>query len=134
MKSISTFLLFVGDQCGRAEEAVSFYTSLFDNSEVIDIEYYGEGEEEPQGTVKLARFSLNGVEHLASASSLAHKFTFTPAVSFFIECDSQDEIERLHKSLVDGGAELMPLDNYGFSQTFCWVSDRYGVSWQLNLA
>ena len=134
MKSISTFLLFVGDQCGKAEEAVNFYISLFDNSEVIDIEYYGEREEEPKGTVKLARFTLNGVEHLASESSLAHKFTFTPAVSFFIECESQDEIERLHKLLVDGGAELLPLDNYGFSQMFCWVSDRYGVSWQLNLA
>lgn len=134
MKSISTFLLFVGDQYGKAAEAIGFYTSLFDNSEIVDIEYYGAGEEEPEGTVKLARFTLNGAGHMASESSLAHKFTFTPAVSLFIECESLDEIERVHKSLLDGGMELMPLDNYGFSQKFCWVSDRFGVSWQLNLA
>ncbi len=71
---------------------------------------------------------------MATESSLTHEFTFTPSMSLFIECESMEEIERVHKSLVDGGAELMPLDNYGFSQKFAWVNDRYGVSWQLNLA
>lgn len=134
MKTVNTFLLFAGDQCGKAEEAVRFYTSLFDNSQVVNIDYYGAEEHEPEGTVRLARFSLNGTGFMASESSLMHKFTFTPAISLFIECDSMEEIERVHKLLVDGGAELMPLDNYGFSQKFSWVSDRYGVSWQLNRA
>jgi len=134
MKTVNTFLLFAGDQCGKAEEAVRFYTSLFDNSQVVNIDYYGAEEHEPEGTVRLARFSLNGTGFMASESSLMHKFTFTPAISLFIECDSMEEIERVHKLLVDGGAELMPLDNYGFSQKFTRVSDRYGVSWQLNRA
>jgi predicted 3-demethylubiquinone-9 3-methyltransferase (glyoxalase superfamily) len=134
MKSVTTFLLFVGEQSGKAEEAINFYTSLFDDSQIINIDYYGAEEHEPEGSVRLAHFSLNGTELMATESSLTHEFTFTPSMSLFIECESMEEIERVHKSLVDGGAELMPLDNYGFSQKFAWVNDRYGVSWQLNLA
>ena len=100
----------------------------------MSIERYGAGEHEPEGSVKLARFSINGTEIMATESALDHQFSFTPSMSLFIECDSLNEIESLIKSLADCGSELMPLDNYGFSQKFGWVSDKYGVSWQLNLA
>ena len=134
MKSIATFLMFVGDQAGKAEEAITIYTSLFDNSTIMSIERYSTNESEPEGSVKLARFTLNGVEHMAMDSTLSHDFTFTPSVSLYVECESSTEIEAAYNALVDKGQALMPLGDYGFSQKFGWVSDRYGVSWQLNLS
>ncbi len=136
MNSISTCLLFVGDQAGKAEEAITLYISVFADSEITSIERYGadDGDGETEGLIKAARFTLNGVEHVAMDSSLRHKFAFTPAMSFLVECESKAEFERAHQALSDGGLELMPPDDYGFSQKFVWLNDRYGVSWQLNLA
>jgi len=133
MKSITTFLMFVGDQAGKAEEAITLYTSLFDNSEILRVERYGAEENEPEGSVRVARFTLNGVEHMAIDSALNHEFTFTPSVSLYVECDSSEEIGAAYKTLLEDGKALMPLDNYGFSQMFGWISDKYGVSWQFNL-
>ena len=66
-------------------------------------------------------------------SPIAHAFTFTPTFSLFVDCDSEAELHRIHDALVVGGATLMPLGDYGFSRRFAWISDRFGVSWQLNL-
>lgn len=66
-------------------------------------------------------------------SPMKHGFTFTPAISLFVQCADEAELNRLYAALADGGAELMPLGNYGFSPKFGWVNDRFGVSWQLNL-
>lgn len=134
MKSISTYLLFVGNQAGKAEEAINFYISLFDNSEIINIEYYDPDESEPESSVRIARFTLNNVEFMAEDSSLNHKFTFTPSMSLFIECESLDEINFVYQSLLKGGSELVPLENHGNSGKFGWLNDKYGISWQLNLA
>lgn len=134
MKSIATFLMFVGEQAGKAEEAITFYTSLFRNSKITSIERYGANENEPEGSVKVAKFTLNGVKHMAIDSHIEHQFAFTPAMSLFVECESMEELEEVHRALSDQGSELMPLGDYGFSQKFSWVCDRYGVSWQLNLA
>lgn len=134
MKSITTSLMFVGQQAGKAEEAVRFYTSLFPHSEIIVIQRYEAGEHEPAGSVKVARFTINGTEFMALDSHLNHKFTFTPSMSLYVECESVSEIENAFRTLAEGGSELMPLDNYGFSHKFGWLNDRYGVSWQLNLA
>ena len=71
---------------------------------------------------------------MALDSHIEHQFTFTPAISLFVECESLEELEKVHQALTDQGSELMPLDDYGFSEKFSWVSDRYGVSWQLNFA
>ena len=136
MQKFTTFLLFVGEQCGKAEEAITFYTSLFKNSHIVHIERYsaGEDKEEKEGTVKLARFSLNGQEFMAQDSCRQHDFTFTPAMSIFAECETEPEIDALFKKLCESGAILMPLDKYPFSKRFGWLNDKFGVSWQLNLA
>lgn len=134
MNSIATCLLFLGEQAGKAEEAITLYTSVFQKSEIVSVEKYGAAENDKEGLVKIAKFLLNGVEFMAMDSSLDHQFTFTPAVSLYVECESLGEIERAYWLLLDGGSELMPLDDYGMGQRFGWLNDRYGVSWQLNLA
>jgi len=67
-------------------------------------------------------------------SAVSHNFTFTPSMSLYVQCDSDDEIERVYDALREGGEVLMPLGSYGFSAKFGWVNDPFGVSWQLNLA
>ena len=64
---------------------------------------------------------------------MKHDFTFTPAMSLFVDCDNTEELERAFAALSEGGKVFMPLDDYGFSKRFGWCSDRFGVSWQLNL-
>ena len=128
---IFPFLMF---QEGNAEHAMTFYVSLFPGSEVTDIVRYGPGQPGKEGSVMKARFSLAGQTVMCIDSPMKHAFTFTPSFSFFVECQSEEEITRLAAALGEGGAALMPLGNYGFSRQFTWLNDRFGVSWQLNLA
>jgi predicted 3-demethylubiquinone-9 3-methyltransferase (glyoxalase superfamily) len=130
----ATFLLFAGEQCGRAEEAIKFYTSLFRDSEVKKIEYFKAGESGgKEGTIKHALFSLAGREYMAIDSPKGNSYSFTPSISIYVRCENEEEINRLFKSLLEGGSAMMPLSAYGFSKKFAWVADKYGVSWQLNL-
>ena len=129
-RKVTTFLMFDG----VAEEAMNFYVSLFGGSEVRRVERYGPGELGPEGTVKTATFTLVGQEFTGFNSPTKHDFSFTPSVSLFVECESPAELEEAFGRLADGGKVLMPLDDYGFSRRFGWVNDRFGVSWQLNLA
>lgn len=133
MTETTPFLMFCGPHGGQAEEAITFYVSLLKNSRIIAIDRYGANEQEPEGTVRLARFALAGREYMVIDSAAAHNFTFTPAFSIFVTCESESELEKLYEALSTGGGVLMPLDNYGFSRKFGWVNDRYGVSWQINL-
>jgi predicted 3-demethylubiquinone-9 3-methyltransferase (glyoxalase superfamily) len=127
---ILPFLMFTG----QAEEAMRFYIALFPNAAIIYIARYGKGEPGPEGSVKKAKFRVGSQTVLCTDSFIKHDFTFTPAFSFFVSCRSEDEIHRLSEGLLEnGGKALMPMGNYGFSRQFTWVSDRYGVSWQLNL-
>ncbi|MFD7629662.1 VOC family protein [Streptomyces sp. NPDC059851] len=128
-QKITTFLMFEG----RAEEAMTFYTSLFDDAEVIDVTRYGAEGPGPEGSVQHATFSLAGQQFMCIDSFVKHEFGFTPAVSLFVRCDSEAELDRLYAALAEQGAELMPVGDYGFSARFGWVNDRFGVSWQLNL-
>ena len=128
-RKITTFLMFEGN----AEEAMTFYMSLFDDSEVIGISRYGADGPGKEGTIQLATFSLAGERYMCVDSPVHHEFTFTPAVSLFVDCADEAELDRLYAALSERGTELMPLGNYGFSPKFGWVNDRFGVSWQLNL-
>ena len=135
MQKTTTFLMFVGEQCGKAEEAIRFYTSLFRNSEIKSIERWGKDEAGgKEGLIKKATFAIDGQEYIVSENTMNHAFTFTPAISIFAECDTEDELTTLFQKLSDKGVVMMPLDNYGFSKKFGWTADKYGVSWQLNLA
>jgi predicted 3-demethylubiquinone-9 3-methyltransferase (glyoxalase superfamily) len=128
-QKINTFLMFEG----KAEEAMNFYLSLFKGSSVISITRYGPNEAGPEGSVMHAAFSLNGQSFMCSDSYVKHKFTFTPSISVFVNCDSREEVDHLFAELSKGGGVMMPLDSYPFSDRFGWVADRFGVSWQLNL-
>jgi len=116
---------------GVAEQAMNLYTSLFPESEVYEAVRYKEGESE--GKLQYASFCLNGNDFICIDTPVQHDFTFTPATSIFVDCESFEEIENLYSELSKNGSELMPLGNYGFSQKFGWINDRFGVSWQLNL-
>jgi predicted 3-demethylubiquinone-9 3-methyltransferase (glyoxalase superfamily) len=129
-RKVTTHLMFEG----AAEEAMTLYVSLFGDSRIEQIERYGPGEMGAEGTVKLAVFSLAGREFLCIDSPVKHAFTFTPSMSLFVDCESEAELEAVFNRLSDGGSVLMPLGNYGFSTKFAWLKDRFGVSWQLNLA
>lgn len=131
MESIRPFLMFQGEQ---AEAAMNFYASLFPDARIADIERYGPGTAGKEGSVLRATFSIAGQSVMCIDSPVKHAFTFTPAFSFFIECSSEEELDRLLAALSKGGGVLMPRGNYGFSRQFAWVNDRFGVSWQLNLA
>jgi predicted 3-demethylubiquinone-9 3-methyltransferase (glyoxalase superfamily) len=124
-----TFLMFEG----RCEEALNLYVSLFPGAEIVSLVRYGEGGPGKPGRVQQAIFTLEGREFRAFDSPVAHAFTFTPAVSIFVDCESEGELDTLYGALLEGGEALMGLGDYGFSRKFGWVNDRFGVSWQLNL-
>ena len=128
-REVATFLMFDG----KAEEAMTFYVSLFKGSEVMRVEKYGPGEPGPEGSVKKADFTLAGHRMMCIDSPVKHDFTFTPSVSLFVECEDETELDAAFARLSEGGTLLMPPGNYGFSRKFAWLNDRFGVSWQLNL-
>ena len=130
MQKITTFLMFGG----KAEEAMNFYTSLFPDSAILTLDRYGANEAGAEGTVRHATFSLNGQEFMCIDGSIEHEFTFTPAMSLYVTCETEEEIDGLFARLSQGGEVLMPLAAYPFSDRFGWLADRYGVSWQLTLA
>ncbi|MFZ6757383.1 VOC family protein [Undibacterium sp. Ji50W] len=115
MQKITPFLWF--DQ--QAEEAAHFYTSIFKDSKVLSIARYGDGAPMPKGTVMTAKFILEGQEFVALNGG--PHFTFNPAISFVVNCDSQQEVDYYWEKLMDGGTE---------SQC-AWLTDRFGVSWQI---
>lgn len=119
---------------GCAEEAMNLYITLFSESKIVEIEKYGAHEAGPEGSVKRASFLLDDREFICIDSPVKHNFSFTPSVSIFVECESLAEAQTLYKKLSLDGSVLMPLDDYGFSKQFAWVTDRFGVSWQINLA
>ncbi|WP_420795525.1 VOC family protein [Halalkalibacillus sediminis] len=126
---IRTFLMFQG----QAEEAMKLYTTLFPNSEILEMSKYEEGQGGRVGDVLQATFTLNGVEYMCIDSPTDHDFTFTPSMSLYVDFDSEEELDRVYERLSEGGKLLMPLDKQPFSKKFGWVEDRFGVSWQLNL-
>ena len=127
--AVTPFLMFEG----QAQQAMKLYTRVLPDSEVLNVETYGPDGPGPENTVITATLSLRGQTVMVSDSYISHNFTFTPSISLYVTCEDEAELERLTAELGQDGKTLMPLDNYGFSQRFAWVEDRFGVSWQLNL-
>jgi len=115
MQKITTFLWF-NDQ---AEEAANFYVSLFENSKIDSVSRYGEAGPGPKGSVMTVQFQLEGQKFIALNGG--PHFRFTPAISLFVNCHSQQEVDRLWDHLSEGGKK----DRCG------WLQDRYGLSWQI---
>ncbi|RIW33975.1 VOC family protein [Bacillus salacetis] len=129
MPKVTPFLMFQGN----AEEAMNYYISLVEGSEIKSISRYGPDGPGEEGSVMQAVFNLNGQDIMCIDSNIQHEFSFTPSFSFFLECDSEEEIDRLYGQLSEGGTALMPIGDYGFSKKFGWINDKYGVSWQMTL-
>lgn len=121
-QKITPMLMFVGEQCGKTEEAVNFYASVFRNAKIGDFLRYGKGEEpDKEGTIKHAAFVLEGQEFAAIGSAYEHQFTFNEAISFMVHCDTQEEIDYYWSKLsADPKAEQCG-----------WLKDKYGLSWQI---
>lgn len=120
-QKIVPLLLFVGDQFGKAGQAIETYTSIFQKSAVHHLELYKEGEPSPAGSLKFGRFSLRGSQFAAMDGFGDHEFRFNEGVSLVAECETQEEIDFLWEELTRNGKEVM-----------CgWLTDPYGVSWQI---
>jgi predicted 3-demethylubiquinone-9 3-methyltransferase (glyoxalase superfamily) len=115
MQKITPFLWFDG----KAEEAMNFYVSIFKNSKVGSVTRYGEEGPGPKRTVMSATFQLDGQEFFALNGGPL--FTFSPAISFFVNCETQQEVDELWEKLSEGGEK----------QRCGWLKDKYGLSWQI---
>jgi predicted 3-demethylubiquinone-9 3-methyltransferase (glyoxalase superfamily) len=115
MQKITPFLWFDG----KAEEAMNFYISIFRNSKVVSVARYGEAGPGPKGTVMTAAFQLDGQEFVALNGG--PQFTFSPAISFVVNCETQQEVDELWEKLSEGGEK----------QRCGWLRDKFGLSWQV---
>lgn len=115
-------MMFVGNVCGRAEEAINLYTSIFKNSKIGTIFRYGANlGPDKEGTIAFADFALDDEWFAAMDSAHAHNFSFNEAISFVVNCESQDEVDYYWNKLVESGEESM-----------CgWLKDQFGISWQI---
>ena len=108
---------------GEAEEAAQFYVSVFPNSRIVNVTHYGEAAAKasgwPKGSVMTVDFQLDGQSFLAL--NAGPEYSFSPAISFMVNCETQEEIDRLWQKLTEGGAEVE-----------CgWLTDKFGLSWQI---
>ena len=115
MQKITPFLWFDG----KAEEAMNFYTSIFKNTKITNVTRYSEGGPGPKGSVMSAVFELEGQTFFALNGGPA--YTFTPAISFFVNCETQEEVDTLWERLSAGGT----------TQQCGWLQDQFGLSWQI---
>ncbi len=128
VKSARPFLMFEG----RAEEAMEFYARQIAGADYAINARHPAGP--AAGKVMSGAVRIAGLEIMCFDSPAPHAFSFTPAFSIFLDCDSEAELDRLAAAFSEGGKFLMPPDNYGFSRKFCWAEDRFGVSWQMTVA
>jgi predicted 3-demethylubiquinone-9 3-methyltransferase (glyoxalase superfamily) len=121
-QTITPTLMFVGEQCGKAERAINFYSLVFQHAEIGGILRYGKDEgPDKEGTIKHAAFTLEAQEFAAMDSAHEHNFTFNEAISFMVHCDTQEEIDYYWGKLSsDPTAEQCG-----------WLKDKYGLSWQI---
>jgi predicted 3-demethylubiquinone-9 3-methyltransferase (glyoxalase superfamily) len=121
-QKITPTLMFVGKQCGKAEEAINSYASVFHDAEIGTILRYGKSEEpDKEGTIKHATLTLEGQEFAAMESAHGHNFTFNEAISFMVHCNTQEEIDYYWEKL----SAIPEAEQCG------WLKDKYGLSWQI---
>ena len=118
---IAPCLMFVGENSGKANEAIDYYSSIFPSSQTLAISRYEKGEPDVEGYIKYSRFLLNGGSFSAMDSSAAHKFQFNEGVAIMVTVDTQEEIDFYWEKLSEGGQP----GRCG------WLKDKYGVSWQV---
>lgn len=121
----------------NAEEAMNFYTSVFENSKINRIQNYPDNVDDEHmkgmsGKVLHGEFELAGQKFICLDGG--PYFKFNPAVSFMISCATAEEVDALHNKLIEGGSTLMPLDKYPFSERYAWISDKFGLSWQISVS
>jgi predicted 3-demethylubiquinone-9 3-methyltransferase (glyoxalase superfamily) len=122
VQSITPSLLFVGKQCGRAEEAFEFYATVFNDARLDSILRYGQGEQpDKEGTVKHAVFTLEGQKFAAMDSAYDHAFAFNEAISFMVHCETQEKIDYFWGKLSAEPA----------AEQCGWLKDKFGISWQI---
>ena len=121
-------------QGGVGRAALDFWVTAVPGSRIETLDLFGLEGPGPEGTIKRAVIVIGGQRVMAHDSFINHDFGFTPSHSFFLACADESEIDRLFDSLGEDGRILMPLGDYGWSRKFGWVEDRFGVSWQLELA
>jgi predicted 3-demethylubiquinone-9 3-methyltransferase (glyoxalase superfamily) len=115
-------MMFVGDVCGKAEDAISFYTSIFKNSKIREIYRYDkEAEPDKEGTIAHAGFTLEGQQFAAMDSARMHDFTFNEAISFMVHCETQEKIDYYWEIL----SAVKEAEQCG------WLKDKFGFSWQI---
>lgn len=124
MTTAHTFLMFQG-QCGAA---LDFYAAILPDTRILSL------DRKPDGTVAMARLSIAGLEVMANDSPPVHDFDFTPSISIFLGVEDTDQVDALAVAMALEGKVLMPAGEYGFSRRFAWIQDRFGVSWQINVA
>lgn len=131
MTKATPFLMF---QHGKAQPALDFYLEHVPDSRIDAVERFGPDGPGPEGTIIRAHAVIAGQPVMVHDSFITHGFDFTPSWSFFLDCDDAATFDRLFATLSESGGVLMPPGNYGWSRNFAWINDRFGVSWQLNLA
>lgn len=127
MSKFSTCLWFDNE----AETAAKLYVGAFEEGELRRVSYYVDDEHKPKGSVLTVEFTLGDIEFMTLNGG--PEFTFTPAISFSVDCETEEQLQKLWDTLGAEGKVLMPLNQYPFSEKFGWLEDRFGVSWQLNL-
>ena len=119
---------------GQAEEAANFYSAVFAKSKIESLTPYPADtpSHKPKGSVMIVEFEIAGQKF--TALNGGPEFKFTPAISFFVNCETEAEVDGVWEKLSEGGTTLMPLDKYDFSAKYGWIQDKYGVSWQVILS
>lgn len=140
-QKLSIFLTFHGN----AEEAMNFYTSVFENSEIVHvIRARAEDAGWTEGTLQYGIFKIAGQQVICMNTPPPgsrpyntapwHEFRFNPAITIYVERDSKEDFDKLYEALTESGEIYLPAQSYGFSPKFAWVNDRYGISWRINLS
>lgn len=122
-QKITPTIMFVGDQCGKAEEAIEFYTNIFNNSKIEDILRYGDSDTpDKTGTIQHVEFILENTRFAAMDSAYEHGFAFDEAISFLVNCDTQEEIDYYWEKLSSNPE----------AEQCGWLKDKFGFSWQIS--